>query len=677
MAIEKLQKVHIVCQKEEKDAILDEIYRLGVFHIDKFSPSCVKDGENYFTHPVSAHTVSNKLNTISSIFSVFKQFGVEQKGFISAFLPEDERFSREEFDNIIIKFPLDDFFNELSSLSIRYSKLQKEENGLKEEKILINSIVEFPFEFAVLSGTEETNSFIGIMDGKNFDKLLSSKKELIEKNFLYVFGEKRVKAKFFFLYLKEDEEEVMNLMKEYRIEKILVTETFSGFIEEETDRILQRFSGLEKEKEIILSRIKEYYKEKGKLLAIKDYYESMERKYKSINYTVESKKNVVFRGFVREKDFDKLNEMEKRSHSVVISSEPTVHDAVPVALNNNSFFRPFEMLIKMFGVPSYFTLDPTPIVAILFSIFFGVALGDAFYGLLIVLGCLYFLKRYRGNAGVEKFFKIFLYGGSIAIVVGFLTGSVVGNFFPMYFSHISFTHFLGKLQIIDPSSAEGSIEFLTFSIGLGILVQLLGILLSMIIRFRRKEYAEGVFNGLGWFLFAPSLVLLLFVGQYPQIKIPVYTLLVVGFILLLAGGWISVRQPLLKPVAALINIYGIRSSYGLTSFLGDALSYSRLFVLGLSTSILASSFNIVGKLFGDLLGPLGFFAMLLLLLFGHSLTLAMNSLSAFIHSIRLLFLEFFCRFYDIASVEFMPLGLELKNIRIITKIKEVEVNGKS
>ena len=670
MAIEKLQKVHIVCLKEEKDAILEEIYKLDIFHIDKFPLSCVKDGENYFKHPVSAHTVSNKLNTISSIFSVFKQFGLDQKGFISAFLPEDEKFSREEFDNIVIKFLLDDFFNELSNLSIRYSKLQEEENKLKEEKILINSIVEFPFEFAVLLGTGETNSFIGIMDGKKFDKLLSSQRELIERNFLYPFGEKSVKAKFFFLYLKEDEEEIVSLMKEHRIEKILVAETFSGFIEEEADRILQKFSELKKEKEIILSKIKEYYKEKGKLLAINDYYESMERKYKSINYTVESKKNVVFRGFVREKDFDKLNEMRKKFYSAVISSEPAVYDAVPVALNNNSFFRPFEMLIKMFGVPFYFTLDPTPIVAILFSVFFGIALGDVFYGTLLVLGCLYFLRRYKGNRGIENFFKVFLYAGSVTIVVGFLTGSVGGNFFLIYFPNHIITRMLYSVQIIEPSAPEGSIKFLTFSIGLGILVQLLGVLLNIIIRFRRKEYAEGVFNGLGWLIFIPSILLLFFVNQYPQIKMLDYALIGMGSVLLLAGGWISVRQPLFKPVAALVNIYGIRSSYGLTSFLGDALSYSRLFVLGLSTSILASSFNIVGKLFGDLLGPLGFFATLLLLLFGHVLTLAMNTLSAFIHSIRLNFLEFFGRFYDIGSVEFMPLGLEFKNIRIITKKSE-------
>jgi len=187
----------------------------------------------------------------------------------------------------------------------------------------------------------------------------------------------------------------------------------------------------------------------------------------------------------------------------------------------------------------------------------------------------------------------------------------------------------------------------------------------MIISFRRKRIAEGVFNGLGWLIFIPSILLLFFVNQYPQIKMLDYTLIAIGSVLLLAGGWVSVRQPLFKPVAAVVNIYGIRSSYGIVSFLGDALSYSRLFVLGLSTSILASSFNLVSKLMGELLGPLGIFITLLLLLFGHGLTVIMNSLGAFVHSIRLNFLEFFSRFYDIGGLEFMPLGLELKNIRLV------------
>ena len=666
MAIEKLKKVHIVCLKEDRERVLNRLYELGVFHIDKLDSRFMEDGDNYFSRPAYGKT-SDEITKIDTILGYFNQMGTEQKGLIGAFLPEDIKFTEEEFGKIVSKFDLDKFFKETSFAFEHYTKLTEKENILKEEKKQLLMFSDFPFEFAILNGTEQTASFIGLMNAKRFTEMVSENGDVLESAFIHKFGNFGGKVKFFLLYLKEDEEKIRALVKKYGIEKQSMPENFGGFVEEEADRISSALSDIEKNKNLLKARFKEYHKEKGKLLALRDYYESLEKKTQSVKNALESERTIVFRGFVRLSDADKLKEIEDKFGGVVVFSDPKEYDAVPISLRNGAFFKPFEMLIKMFGLPSYFTIDPTPIVTILFSMFFGIALGDAFYGILLVLGSLFFLFKYKGNKGVESFFKVFLYAGSVTIVVGLLTGSFGGNFFPTYFPKSSFTRFLKSIQLIEPESSNGSIEFLTLSISLGILVQLFGIILNTIIRFRRKEYAEGIFNGIGWLLFIPSLILLFFIGQYPQLKTLTYSMLIIGTVLLLAGGWISVRQTFFKPVAALVNIYGIRSSYGITSFLGDALSYSRLFVLGLSTSILASSFNLVSKLIGGLFGSFGIFIVLFLLLFGHSLTFLMNSLGAFVHSIRLNFLEFFGRFYDIGGGEFKPIGLELKNIRIVSK----------
>ncbi len=667
MAIEKLQKVHIVCLKENRESILNKLYELGIFHIDNLSPRYVKKGDEYFSHPMFSGKVSDEITKIDTLLSYFNQMGENQKGLIGSFLPEDIKFTKEEFYGFIKQYNLNKFFDEVSGAFVHYAKLVEQENSLKEEKKQLLLFSDFPFEFATLGGTEQTESFIGMLNSKVFSKMLSESKDIFDDAFIYSFGKFGAKTKFFLLYLKEDKDKIQRLIKKYNIERQSIPQNFAGFVEDEVERISNTLSKIKKNKNLLKARFDAYYKEKGKLLALRDYYESMERKSQSVKNVLESKKTTVFRGFVRLKDMGKLKEIEDEFNGVIISSEPAGYDAVPVSLRNGAFFKPFEMLIKMFGLPSYFTLDPTPIVTILFSMFFGIALGDAFYGILLVLGSLFFLFKYRGNKGVESFFKIFLYAGSVTIIVGLLTGSFAGNFFPTYFPKAAFTHFLKNIQLIDPESSDGSIQFLTFSISLGILIQLLGIILNVIIRFRRKEYAEGIFNGIGWLLFIPAIILLFFIGQYPQFKTLTYTMLLAGTVLLLAGGWVSIRQPVFKPVAALVNIYGIRSSYGITSFLGDALSYSRLFVLGLSTSILASSFNLVSKLIGGLFGTFGILITLFLLLFGHSLTFFMNSLGAFVHSIRLNFLEFFGRFYDIGGGEFEPIGLELKNIRIVSK----------
>ncbi len=667
MAIEKLRKLHIICPKERENEIINKLYKLNVAHIDALSPDYVKEGSRYFTHPVVESTRDVELSKIESILSTFKYFGLEKKGLIGSFLPDDEVLTKEEFDNLLRNFNLDKFYNEVQELSQKNNKLIEEENKLKEERKYINSISNFPFAYSILFGTEQTESFIGVMRTKEYKKFIIKEEQFIDQTFVYKFSADKNKTKLFFLYLKEDQKKIEKIIKLYSIEKLPIVRTFSGFIEEEASRILKREREILQEKEIIFNKIKEMYSAKRKLLALKDYYLSEAKKEKVMDKLLVGKKFSIIRGFVRVKDVDKVKDIEKEfGDTSVVVTEPEEYDAVPVALYNSPIFRPFEMLIRMFGLPSYFTVDATPFVGIFFSLFFGLALGDAFYGLLIVLGSLYFIRRYRGNKGVENFFKIFLSAGSFTIAVGILTGSIAGNFFPTYFPHSQFTRVLYSLRIIDPASSDGSIKFIAFSIGLGILIQLIGILLNVIISFRRKRIAEGIFNGIGWLILIPSVVLLLFLNQYPQFKTLDYSFIAIGTILLLVGGWISVRQPLFKPVAALVNLYGIRSSYGLVSFLGDALSYSRLFVLGLSTSILASSFNVVGKLLGGLFGPLSIFVILLLLLFGHSLTLVMNSLGAFVHSIRLNFLEFFGRFYDIGGYGFTPLGLEFKNIRLIS-----------
>ncbi len=667
MAIEKLKKIHIICPKEKENEIINRLYKLNVVHIDTLSPEYIKEGNKYFTHPVAESTCDVELSKIESIFSIFRYFGVGKKGLVASFLPDDEVLTKEEFNNLLTSFDLNGFYEDTQELSKKNNKLMEEKNKLKGEKEYINSISNFPFAYSILFGTEQTESFIGIVHTKEYKKLIVNEAQFIDQIFVYKFYSDKSKTKLFFLYLKEDQKEIEKIVRAYSIEKIPILRTFSGFIEEEASRILRREKEISQEKEIIFNKVNEMYRSKRKLLALKDYYSSEAKKGKVMDKLLVGKKFSIVRGFVRVKDANKVEGMEKEFNDTsVIVTEPEEYDAVPVALSNSPIFKPFEMLIRMFGLPSYFTMDATPFVGIFFSLFFGLALGDAFYGLLIVLGSLYFLKKYRGNIGVEKFFKVFLSAGSFTIVVGILTGSIGGNFFPTYFPHSQFTRMLYGLRIIDPASPNGSIRFIGFSIGLGILTQLIGILLNVIISFRRKRIAEGIFNGIGWLIFIPSVVLLFFIKQYPQIKTLDYSCIAIGTVLLLVGGWISVRQPLFKPVAALVNLYGIRSSYGAVSFLGDALSYSRLFVLGLSTSILASSFNIVGKLLGNLFGPLGIFVTLLLLLFGHSLTLMMNSLGAFVHSIRLNFLEFFGRFYDIGGYSFTPLGLEFKNIRLVS-----------
>jgi len=455
---------------------------------------------------------------------------------------------------------------------------------------------------------------------------------------------------------------ISDLLKEYSIDIINPPSEFAGFIEEETTRIEKRLSELSNLKNIIFSKIEELYKDKNNVLILEDYYRSLAWKESTTSKFLVGKEILFIKGFVKEDDYKKLEDVVRKSGALLFDVEIENKDVVPVSLKNSVLFRPFEFLIRMFGVPSYNNVDPTPLVAVLFTIFFGFALGDAGYGLVLAMMGLFFALKYKNNLGAWKFFMILFYGGAMSVVVGVLTNSYFGNLFSAYFPNASLTKHLEQIAIINPTSPEGSVQFIIISVVIGFITQMVGICVNAFVKFRSRNYADAIFNAIGWLLFLPGIVLLLLASGSPILKTVNYFILSTGLIFILIGGFLSTRRTFFKPIAALVNIYGIRSSYGISSFLGDTLSYLRLFALGLSSGILGTSFNLIAQVIGEMLGPIGFIFIIIALFVLHLLALFMNVLSAFIHSMRLNFLEFFGRFYDLGGYEFKPLGFNFKNI---------------
>jgi V/A-type H+-transporting ATPase subunit I len=550
-------------------------------------------------------------------------------------------------------------------LKTHYSETLEEEAKLKEEKSFLINLSDFPFQFSILNGTDRTSSLIGEISTKKLQQLTKDKRA--NEVFLHVFQEEKNKSKIFILYVKEDAQLVSELIKEYSVDTINPPSEFTGFIEEETTRIEKRLTELLNLKNIIFSKIEELYKDRNKVLMLEDYYRSLSYKESATAKFLIGKETLFIKGFVKEEDYKKLEDIVRKSGALLFDVDIENKDVVPVSLKNSIIFKPFEFLVRMFGYPSYGNVDPTPLVAILFTIFFGFALGDAGYGLVLAILSLFFARKYKNNPGAWKFFMILLYGGAMAVVVGVLTNSYFGNIFSAYFPNASVTKVLESIAVINPTSPQGSVQFIIISIVVGFITQMIGIFVNALVKFRSKQYADAIFNSIGWLLFLPGLVLLLLGDVSPILKTIDNVMLYTGLVFVLIGGFISTRRPFFKPIAALVNLYGIRSSYGVSGFLGDTLSYLRLFALGLSSGILGTSFNLIAKVIGEMLGPIGFIFIIIALLVLHLLALFMNVLSAFIHSMRLNFLEFFGRFYDLGGYEFKPLGFESKNIILLKK----------
>jgi V/A-type H+-transporting ATPase subunit I len=663
MAIEKLKKVIIVGDKLQESKISDSLFDLGLVHVDRFDEDLI-DEIGHFNNASPSKSYDDELFKIHFIFDTFKKFSIGGKGFFQSFFPDDVVVSADEFNKIIKTFNLDEVYESIIKLQARFNDLSEEESQLSQEKLFLVSCKSFPFQYSILQGTKRTKSFIGKIKSKNLYSFLVKEKALLENIYLEVFESDKNSSSIFVLYLVEDEDRVENLVKSYSIEQVIPPSSIVGFANEEVSRVSARLREIEKEKDVILSKIRDMYNLRLDLTVYKDYIESLKSKELTSSNFIDGKEVFVLKGFFKEKEIARIERLDEQDGIFTFISDPEPNDFVPVSLANNPIFRPFEFLVRLFGLPAYSNIDPTPIIAILFSVFFGICLGDTFYGLLLAIFAFSFLRKYKDNPGASRFFSILLYGGITAIIFGLLTGSFAGNFLQTYFPNSPITATLKSITLIDTSSPNDSVKFLIIALGIGVFTQLLGVFLSIVAKLKNKNYADALFNGIGWLMFLPGLVMLFFVSKYPVLKIYDNVFLFGGLTLLLVGGFMSIRTPFFKPIAALVNIYGIRSSYGISSFLGDVLSYLRLFALGLSSSILASSFNLMAKVIGSLFGNFGIVPLVLFLLALHTLAFLMNILGAFIHSMRLNFLEFFGRFYDIGGNQFKPLGFDFKNIRI-------------
>lgn len=339
---------------------------------------------------------------------------------------------------------------------------------------------------------------------------------------------------------------------------------------------------------------------------------------------------VVFEGFAPSGEDARLAEAFDALCCIWLSEKASVQDNPPIKLRNNRFVKMFEVLTDMYGRPSYDGFDPTPYISIFFLLFFAMCMGDAGYGLVLVIAGL-MLKK------VESFRKL----SPLVITLGAGT-FVVGLLFHTFFS----VDILGWSIIPDsvkgimlPAKIAGYDGTMVLALAVGIVHLCLAMIVKTVYATRNKGFL-GSLSTWGWTLF---LVGCTAVGAFALAgvldKALVKTVIIVlGCVSALGIFFLNDlhRNPLKNVGAGLWETYNTA-----TGVLGDVLSYLRLYALGLAGSMLGFAFNnLAGMTRGDG-GIGGWIFFILIVIVGHSLNVAMAVLGAFVHPLRLNFLEFF------------------------------------
>jgi len=666
-----MKKVSLVVHQNYVENVIKTLHENGmmeIIDISKEEPEILKDSEKASMHPDASICTNYELR-LSRLIDILDTIRIKPKGIKSLLHPELPEVKTVENSSLEEMFShIEGVLGEIEKNILEHDqKLQY----LDEQKQKINQDVEqinYLKDFDIDISDVGESKYVLIKTGKTLDlDSLQSEIEKIDRTTLYSkqFGSgKKIEWAIVVAIHILDKEKVEKICREQLIEFDL--NELSGHPKDILKSLKKEIADIKKEKKQIITHLRKYAeKELHELRTLKEEIQ-LERVRREISKNF-AKTNTTYliNGWIIEKNEKILKAaVENTAKGCVIYSSQTPSanpDNPPTYIETPKWAAAFKTFLDMFATPKYNEINPTIIMGIFFVLFFGVMLGDAGYGLVILLLSLYGYKKFSKYSELIKnwsFMGIWL--GLTTTVVGFLTNSFFGDLIPRFFYSSPdiplYSLQLGGLHLpIEP--LRDPLTILVIALLFGLIHLNIGILLAIYQCLKNKDYNTLITNHFSW-------VLLQIGGG-----------LLIGNMLLhlLSLGTMEFYFSMALVVIGLIlrlKHAGPLGFFDITGFVGDWLSYARLLALGLATAGMALAFNIVAKLFADMMPIeiLGLIIMVILLVLTHTINLGLQTLGAGVHSLRLQYVEFFNRFYEGGGHEFKPFSIKRK----YTKIEEVD-----
>ncbi len=416
------------------------------------------------------------------------------------------------------------------------------------------------------------------------------------------------------------------------------------------------------------AEIRTYAALRGAMQYTIDYFSMRIEKYDVLGRLWQSPHVFVITGYIPAESAPALEkELTEKFEAYVELETPAEDEDVPVKLKNNAFAAPVEGVLESYSMPGRKEIDPSTLMAVFYYFLFGMMLSDAGYGLIMVIGCGIALAKFKNmEESLRKFLKMFLYCGISTV----FWGAMFGSFFGDAVTVIGKTFF--NVDIAIPAlwftPLNEPMRLLLFSFLIGVIHLFAGLGAQFYQLARQGLWKDAIFDVVFWYMLVGGGILyLLSMQMFADMVSLGFTLpAAVGTAGAIAAGIGAVGIVLTagresrSPFKRLLKgLYGL---YGVSSYLSDILSYSRLLALGLATGVIASVFNQMGAMLGN--SPAGVAVFVFAFLVGHTLNLGINVLGAYVHTNRLQFVEFFGKFFEGGSRKFNPFSAKTKYFKI-------------